>query len=76
MKVYVLTETTKYNDDYKSEIIGVYSNYDSVSNKLYGKIEEYKGIFQKEQILRTFARFFDNNGNYILISFIEKELDV
>ena len=46
MKVYVLTETTKYNDDYESEIIGVYSNYDSVSNKLYGKIEEYKGIFQ------------------------------
>ena len=46
MKVYVLTETTKYNDDYESEIIGVYSNYDSVYNKLYGKIEEYKGIFQ------------------------------
>jgi len=26
--------------------------------------------------LRTFARFYENNGNYILISFIEKELDV
>ena len=74
MKVYVLTETTKYNDDFKSEVIGVYDSYDSASLELSGKINEYNGMFPKEQILRTFARFFDNNGNYILISFVEKEL--